>query len=130
MLSTRVNSKLCSPKQAASLCRSMVPFYHTQSSILNYPVGLRIAAVHQTQHGRSFSTTPVTGLRDVFPAKETEFIRQTPPAWPHHGYTEEEMLTVIPAHRETKTVGDWVAYKLVRLCRYVLTLPARPHPRD
>lgn len=23
-----------------------------------------------------------------------------------------------PAHREPKTIGDWVAWKLVRLCRW------------
>lgn len=124
MLSTRASTRLCSPKHAAQLGRAaLLPLYHTQSSILGYPAGLRVAAIHLSQHGhgqspRSFSTTTANHLRDFFPAKETEFIRQTPPAWPHHGYTEEEMLAVVPAHREPKTFGDWVAWKLIRLCRW------------
>ncbi|KIW27816.1 alternative oxidase, mitochondrial [Cladophialophora immunda] len=67
---------------------------------------------------REFSTTRIAQLRDFFPAQETKFIRQTPPAWVHHGYTEEEMLNVQPAHREPKTMGDWFAWKLIRFCRY------------
>jgi hypothetical protein len=117
MLSTRANSKLCSSKQAAQLGRAVAPLY--KSSLC--PAGLRIACISQTQHApspRAFSTTSASRLKDFFPAKETELIRQTPPAWPHHGYTEHEMNAVEPAHREPKTVGDWVAWKLVRTCRW------------
>lgn len=67
---------------------------------------------------RYFSTTPVPHLRDFFPAKETENIRQTLPAWPHHGYTEQEMLDVVPAHREPRTLGDRAAWKFMRFCRW------------
>jgi hypothetical protein len=85
---------------------------------------VRIACIYPTQHSqpRGFSTTSIARLRDFFPAKETELIRQTPPAWPHHGYSEQEMLAVEPAHREPKTFGDWVAWKLVRLCRWGMDL--------
>jgi hypothetical protein len=121
MLSSRASTKLCSPKQAAQLSRVALPLYHTKSSTLGYPAGLRIAAVYQAQHGqspRSFSTTSATRLRDFFPVKETPFIRRTPPAWPHPGYTEEELLAVVPAHREPKTIGERVAWRLIKICRF------------
>jgi hypothetical protein len=28
------------------------------------------------------------------------------------------MLTVVPAHRPPKTIGDWWAWRFVRLCRW------------
>lgn len=124
MISTRVNTKLCSPKQVAQLTRAVAPIYQTKSSIVGYPAGVRIAcAAYQPQHSstpRSFSTTSVSRLRDFFPPKETAYIRQTPPAWPHHGYTEAEMLAVVPDHREPKTLGEKCAWKLIRVCRYVV----------
>ncbi|KAI2623622.1 alternative oxidase [Hypomontagnella submonticulosa] len=119
MFSARVQTKLCTPKQAAQLSRAVAPLFHT--STLGYPAGTRIGLVASIQHNgssRSFSTTPVNNFKDFFPAKETEHIRQTPPAWPHHGYTEEEMLTVVPAHRPVKTWGDWIAWKAVRSARW------------
>ncbi|KAK0717895.1 alternative oxidase-domain-containing protein [Lasiosphaeria miniovina] len=87
---------------------------------LGYPARLAFAAceTRQGQPSKDFSTTRVTPLRDFFPAKETAYIRKTPPAWAHHGWTEQEMLSVVPEHREPKTVGDWLAWKLVRLCRW------------
>lgn len=121
MLSSRATTKLCSPKQAAQLGRVVLPLHRATSSIPGCPAGLRISAIYTSQHpssSRSFSTTTPNHLKDFFPAKETGFIRTTPPAWPHHGYTEAEMLAVEPAHRETKTVGDWMAWKLIRLCRW------------
>lgn len=47
-------------------------------------------------------------------------IRRTPPAWPHPGYTDQELLSIVPEHREPKTLGDWTAWKLVRLCRWCM----------
>ncbi|KAL2128083.1 hypothetical protein VTI74DRAFT_9749 [Chaetomium olivicolor] len=126
MISIGASKKICScsPKQGAKLSRAVAPFlYQTQTLGLGYPATLRITAlVHQTSRqpstARNFSTTTPNHLRDVFPTKETAFIRKTTPAWEHPGYTEEEMLTVTPGHREPKTVGDWVAWKLVRLARW------------
>ncbi|CAK7236159.1 inducible alternative oxidase 2 [Sporothrix curviconia] len=66
----------------------------------------------------SFSTTTSARMRDFFPAQETEHIRQTPPAWPHHGYTEAEMLAVVPGHRAPETIGDRIAWRLMRFCRW------------
>ncbi|KAI0008859.1 alternative oxidase [Xylariaceae sp. FL0662B] len=119
MFSTRVQTRVCSPKQAARLSKAVAPLL--QNSTLGYPVGIRVALFASVQHNgntRSFSTTPVTHLKDFFPAKETEHIRQTPPAWPHHGYTEQEMLDVVPAHRKPETWGDVFAWKFMRMCRW------------
>lgn len=66
----------------------------------------------------SFATSAVVRTRDVFPAHETEHIRQTPSAWAHHGYTEAEMLAVRPGHRPPETMGDRVAWRLIRVCRW------------
>lgn len=132
MMSLATSKKLCSgsPKQAAHLSRAVASsVYQAHAARLGYPATLRAAAIaHQpwapqqpsfSPGTRSFSTTNATQLRDVFPAKDTPFIRKTPPAWSHPGYTEEEMLAVTPGHRPPKTVGDWIAWKLVRLARYV-----------
>ncbi|KAF2018751.1 alternative oxidase [Aaosphaeria arxii CBS 175.79] len=77
-------------------------------------------AGYQQYQTRTFSSTPATQLRDLFPVKETEHIRTTKPAWPHHGYTYEEMLSVVPAHREPRDAGDWAAWKIVRFARYCM----------
>ncbi|KAK0746843.1 alternative oxidase [Schizothecium vesticola] len=107
MLSLRSSSRLCSPKQ---LSRAV------QVSVLSSPAGLRLTS--HVQQPRHFSTTPATQLRDFFPEKETAYIRKTPPSWPHHEWTEQEMLSVVPEHREPKTMGDWLAWKLVRIARW------------
>ncbi|KAI1329665.1 alternative oxidase [Xylariaceae sp. FL0255] len=122
MLSSKAHIKLYSPKQAARVSRVLAPLLATSS--ISQPSGIHFifipAVTHQQQYGskRSFSTTPVTRMRDFFPAKETEHIRQTLPAWPHHGYTEEEMLAVVPAHRKPATWGDYFAWKFMRFCRW------------
>jgi hypothetical protein len=127
MIFFEASKKVCSPKQAAQLSRAVAPFLYQAHTVgLGYSATLRVAAItrqsrasrQSTPSGkRNFSTTTVNQLRDVFPAKDTPFIRKTPPAWEHPGYTEEEMLAVTPGHRSPETVGDWVAWKLVRLAR-------------
>ncbi|KAI0404867.1 alternative oxidase [Xylaria palmicola] len=122
MLPTTAHTKLCSPKQAAQLSRAVVPLLSTHTSILSHPASIRhafIPAVSQS-HGstRTFSTTPINHMRDFFPVNETEHIRRTPPAWPHHGYSEQEMLAVVPVHRKPETWGDYFAWKFMRFCRW------------
>ena len=124
MLCTRVSTKLCSPKQAIQLGRAAAPLSQGRI-VLGSPAGLRLAiAVSQSwQHGpasRPFSTTSAVRMKDFFPATETEHIRQTLPAWPHKGYTYQEMLDVVPGHREPVTFGDKFAWKFMRFCRYAL----------
>jgi len=115
MLSTKASIKLCSPTQAALLSRSVTPLL--QQSALTY-AGLRPLTQQHNVAIRHFSSSPAPHLKDWFPRKETEHIRRTLPAWPHHGYTEQEMLSVVPEHRPVKTWGDWTAYKFVKLCRW------------
>lgn len=67
---------------------------------------------------RSFSTTPAAHLRYFPPPKDTPHIKTTPPAWPHHGYTMEQMEAVVPAHRPPRTLGDMAAWKTVRFARF------------
>lgn len=119
MLSTKASIKLCSPTQAALLSRTITPLL--QQSTLTC-AGLQALQHNHHQHNvaavRHFSSSPAPHIKDWFPRKETEHIRRTLPAWPHHGYTEHEMLSVVPEHRPVKTWGDWAAYKFVRLCRW------------
>ena len=122
MLASRVNCKLCSPRQATQLSRAVAPaLYHASSS--SSVLGLRLSsspsnAQTPPSSTRSFSTTPANHLRDFFPPKETEYIRKTPPAWPHHGFTYEEMTSVVPGHREPRTLGDMIAWRLIRIARW------------
>lgn len=89
---------------------------------LQCPNALRLAcAVAPYQPTPSFfSTTPAHQLRDFFPVKDTPHIKTTPAAWPHPGFTMEEMKAVVPAHRPPRTVGDWAAWKFVRFARYCM----------
>ncbi|KAI8961426.1 alternative oxidase [Daldinia sp. FL1419] len=119
MLSAKAQTKFCNPKQVVRLSRAVAPLLH--NSTIGYSTGIRVGLLASVQHNgcsRAFSTTPTTNFKDFFPINETENIRRTPPAWPHHGYTEEEMLAVVPAHRPVKTLGDWVAWKVLRVCRW------------
>ncbi|KAK7923163.1 Alternative oxidase [Apiospora marii] len=118
MLSVRVQPKLCTPSQALQLSRVIAPLLHNSSP--GYSAGLKgtTICIQQRGNSRAFSTTPDCKLRDFFPVKETEHIRQTLPAWPHHGYTEQEMLDVVPDHRPPQTMGERVAWKFMRFCRW------------
>ena len=128
MLSTRAQATRCSPKQLAAQLGRAAAAPRGGPSLLGYPAGLRIAwaAAASSQNGalspRSFSTTSVSRLRDFFPSKETEHILKTPTSWPHQGWTEEQMRSVEVGHRAPKTVGDWVAWKMVRVARYFMDL--------
>ena len=84
---------------------------------------LRLTSTHSTINSisyRPFSTTPHNYLKDIFPVKETDHIATTKPAWPHHGYTYEEMKAVVPAHRPPRTFSDWAAWKIVRMARWCM----------
>ncbi|KAL2756874.1 hypothetical protein ACRALDRAFT_1049108 [Sodiomyces alcalophilus JCM 7366] len=120
MLTSRASARLCTPCHASGLARAMAlarPSHRILGCPAIVPADCRYASPSSR---RDFSTTPAVHLRDFFPPKETEHIRRTPPAWPHKGYTMEEMLAVEPGHREPRTWGDWAAWKLVRLARYCM----------
>ena len=121
MISPNVNPRLCSPAQVAQLTRSVVPLCQAQASILGLTVGFRpTPSTYPSRNGqnrRAFSTTKAAYLKDFFPPKETALIRKTPPAWAHHGWTEDEMKSVVAEHREAQTLGDKFAWRLVRTCK-------------
>ncbi|KAK3306442.1 alternative oxidase-domain-containing protein [Chaetomium strumarium] len=130
MIPFGASKRICSssPQQAAKLGRAVTASFLRQPHTvgLGYLAAVEAAAIahnhRPSSSTRSFSTTSAKQLRDIFPEKDTPFIRKTPPAWPHPGYTEEEMLAVTPEHRAPRTVGDWVAWKLVRLARWATDL--------
>jgi len=125
MLSTQIHTHASASKQAAQLGKAaalgFVRATSSSSSLLRSPAGLRLAcAASQHHQTRNFSSTPAAHLRDFFPVKDTTHIKTTKPAWPVHGHTYEEMISVVPAHREPRGAGDWLAWKIVRFARYCM----------
>lgn len=118
--------RLCASRQAVQVSRAAVGTLLRSTPAappcfsVGHAAGFRIAPACPVTFTAPFSTTPPSRLRDFFPAKETPHIRKTPPAWSHPGYTEQEMLSVKPAHREPRTAGDWFAYRLVKFCRWCM----------
>lgn len=108
--------------QASGPALRSFPLRHASSSILYTSTSslsrLTCATSLHSSPARLFSTTPTPQIRDFFPKKETNHIRKTPPVWPHHGHTMEEMLAVEPAHRPPRGFGDWAAWKIVRIARW------------
>ncbi|CAN8101800.1 unnamed protein product [Discula destructiva] len=135
MLASRTTTTLCGPKSAAQLSRAVAPLLLHSTAPASSILGLRLAASTTISSSssssstpnsrRTFSTTPANRLRDFFPAKETTNIRTTPPAWPHHGYSEAEMLAVVPGHREPETIGDRIAWMLIRVARWGMDTATR-----
>lgn len=78
---------------------------------------------------RQFSTTKPTQMKEFFVKPDAPSIRETPPAWPHPVYTQEQMNQVEVAHREAKSMSDKVAVAFVRTLRWGLDLASgyRPH---
>ncbi|KAM3539708.1 hypothetical protein ARSEF1564_007360 [Beauveria bassiana] len=120
MLSTTTRTRApTASRQTAQLAKAAITSANASSSPQLAGLRLRLAAMPYCCHScRSFSTTPVSRLRDFFPAKDTHLIQTTPAAWPHPGYSYEEMTAVVPAHRKPRTFGDWLAWKTVRFARY------------
>ncbi|KAH7017871.1 alternative oxidase-domain-containing protein [Ilyonectria destructans] len=127
MLSTQIHTHAHASRQAAQLGKAAALGFvrsasSSSSSLLRSPAGLRLACAASQHHqsSRAFSTTSVAQLRDFFPAKDTPHIQVTKPAWPHHTQSYEEMISVVPAHREPRGMGDWAAWKIVRFARYCM----------
>ena len=70
--------------------------------------------------GKQFSTSRPAFLKEFFPQADSPSIRQTPPAWPHPIYTQEQMDAVVVAHRDARTFSDRLALTLVRILRWGL----------
>ncbi len=120
MLSSTTRTRVpVASRHAAKLAKAAIVTANASPNPQHAGLRLRLAATPYCCYGcRSFSTTPVSQLKDFFPAKDTHLIQTTPAAWPHPGYTLEEMKAVVPAHRKPRTFGDWLAWKTVRFARY------------
>jgi hypothetical protein len=115
---TTVSIPVHTSRQAAQILKMATLNRAGPLALASHPIGLRFGACAACQTPRLFSTTSATRLKDFFPAKDTPHIKTTKPAWPHKGYTMDEMLAVEPAHRQPRVVSDWVAWKLVRFARF------------
>lgn len=119
MLSFQIQHSQASRQAAKAVALGFARTISSSSSMARATTALRAGCAASQQH-RLFSSTPKHQLRDFFPVKETPHIQTTKPAWPHEGYTYDEMLAVEPAHRPPKTVGDYTAWKIVRFARYCM----------
>ncbi|KAL1894939.1 inducible alternative oxidase 2 [Sporothrix stenoceras] len=126
MTSVRITSSALGQSQLVGrqIARAAIPTFCSSSQTSFHklsPTSSSTFSINSRRPGSAaapFSTTTAARMRDVFPARETEHIRQTPAAWPHHGYTEAEMLAVVPGHRAPETIGDRIAWRLMRICRW------------
>ncbi|KAM0245034.1 hypothetical protein ACHAP5_005706 [Fusarium lateritium] len=119
MLSTQLHHSQASRHAAKTVALGLVRVTSYSSSLARTPAVLRVGCA-ASQQQRLFSSTPTNQLRDFFTVKETPHIQTTRPAWPHEGYTYDEMMAVEPAHRPPQTVGDHTAWRIVRFARYCM----------
>jgi hypothetical protein len=119
MLSIQLQHSQASRQAVKTATLGLVRTLSSPDSLSRTPAVIRASYSASQQH-RLFSSTPTNHLRDFFPVKETPHIHTTRPAWPHEGYTYEEMMAVEPAHRVPKTLGDKTAWKIVRVARYCM----------
>lgn len=117
MISTITSAKLVASSQAGHLLECTALRHGLRPVATPATSPLRAASISCQRH---FSATPRNQLRDFFPAKDTPHILTTPAAWPHHGYTFEEMKAVVPAHRKPEGLADWAAWKVVRMARWCM----------
>lgn len=122
MLSTKFYANSHAPWSGAHLVRVLVLSSRSPAAVAGSLTQPRTSrpSVQFAVKPRAFSTTPAAHLRDFFPYKDTPHIQTTPAAWPHPGYTMEEMTSVVPAHRVPSGFGDWAAWKIVRFARYCM----------
>lgn len=117
MSTTITTAKLVTSSQASQLLECTALRHALRPVAKSATSPLRIASISCPRY---LSTTPRNQLRDFFPAKDTPQILTTPAAWPHHGYTFEEMRAVVPAHRQPEGFADWAAWKVVRMARWCM----------
>jgi len=77
---------------------------------------------HNAQFRRLLSTTRRNQLKEFFPEPDSPHIKITKAAWSHPIYTEEQMKSIVIAHRDAQTWSDWTALGAVRLLRWGLDL--------
>lgn len=61
-------------------------------------------------------------IKEFFPVPDAPHIKTTEAAWPHPIYTEEQMNSVVVAHREARDWSDRIALGFTRVARFCLDL--------
>jgi hypothetical protein len=65
------------------------------------------------------SSTAISHRQEIAPARQTSGLGSLPLTWPHKGWDDKVVLEVVPSHREPRTLSDKIAWRVIRLCRYV-----------
>lgn len=84
--------------------------------------GLLAIRHRNVQFRRQLTYTRRNQLKEFFPEPDAPHIKITKAAWSHPIYTEEQMKSIVIAHREAQTWSDWTALGAVRLLRWGLDL--------
>ncbi|ODH44730.1 alternative oxidase, mitochondrial [Paracoccidioides brasiliensis] len=72
---------------------------------------------------RCFSAGPRQRAKEYFPALSgTKHIVESETTWAHPMFTEEQMKSIVIAHRNAETWSDWVALGTVRMLRWATDL--------
>ncbi|KAJ4341178.1 inducible alternative oxidase 2 [Didymella glomerata] len=116
MISSRVATRgsIASGRTTAQLLKSL----NTSSIRPAFVVVRHIQLVPARQ--RQFSSSESPKIQKFFEKEETELVRRTPAAWPHHEFSERQMNAVTVAHRETQTKADKAALIAVKIMRWGL----------
>ncbi len=72
------------------------------------------------QHQIRLSTTAIPQRQEIALGKQTSGLASLPLTWPHKGWDDKVVLEVVPSHREPRTLSDKIAWRAIRLCRWVL----------
>ncbi|SPN97151.1 related to alternative oxidase precursor, mitochondrial [Cephalotrichum gorgonifer] len=113
MLATRA-PRLVSARQIGQMAKAAALTHAPVSTISTYrPIlGAAQNLAHHSQI-RHFSIL----VTDKIPEKDPPKTRVTKPIFPGPTYTEEELLAVVPGHRQPRCLSDRLAWRLVRGAR-------------
>ena len=70
------------------------------------------------RRSRGLTSTPFTRTTNTVAERPVAKSTASPISWHHHGWSQQVLEGVVPGHRKPRTAGDWVAWRLVRFCRY------------
>ncbi len=107
----RVPSKL--PRLQEPDVRSLFALPSHQTRAIRPAIGAQQRPV------RLSSSTAISQRQEIAPAKPTPGLGSLPLTWPHKGWDDKVVLEVVPSHREPRTLSDQIAWRVIRLCRYV-----------
>lgn len=134
MISSRLATRgsVASGRATAQILKSV----NTSSIRPTFAIVQRVQLASVRQRHLSSSESPKT--QKFFEQKETNLVRRTPAAWPHHGrysgimkwhpltcmleYKEHQINTVVVTHREAQTRADKAALIAVNILRWGLDM--------